>query len=98
MVKKEILVYHKLNSAWFHNKDGSKGGEGVMKRLCLLHNLQFGKCMSVPFNFEKSEFGINNEHLKRILVDWRNRMLICNLYMNQGAVVRVSDELSEPGV
>ena len=35
--------------------------------------------------------------LKRIGVDWRDRRLIMNLYMNQKAVVRIQQEFSEEG-
>ena len=37
------------------------------------------------------------EILKQVGVDWRDRRLIANLYMNQEAVVRVNGELSKPG-
>ena len=36
--------------------------------------------------------------LKQIGVDWRDRRLIRDLYMNQEAFVRVNGELTEPGI
>ena len=36
--------------------------------------------------------------LKSIHVDWKDRRLIKELYMNQEAVVRVAERESEPGV
>ena len=36
--------------------------------------------------------------LKQIRVDWRDRRLIRDLYMNQEAFVRVNEELTEPEI
>ena len=38
------------------------------------------------------------DELKKIRVDWRDRRMICSLYMEQTATVRVGEECSEPSV
>ena len=38
------------------------------------------------------------EVLKQLQVDWKDRRLISDLYMNQKAVVRIGDGESEPAV
>ena len=59
--------------------------------------------VSVCFiDFEKAFDRVNwvkmMQILKQIGVDWRDRRLIRDLYMNQEAFVRVNGELTEPGI
>ena len=56
---------------------------------------------SVAFFYEKAFDRINwlkmLEILKNIGVDWRDRRLINNLYMNQTSAVKIQQEFSEEG-
>ena len=36
--------------------------------------------------------------LRNLGVDWRDRRMIAELYMNQEAVVRIEDDVSDPGI
>ena len=53
-------------------------------------------------DFEKAFDRVNwikmMEILKMIGVDWRDKRLIANLYMEQTAVVKVQDEYSEQSI
>jgi hypothetical protein len=48
--------------------------------------------------FDRVNWVIMMDVLKSLQVDWRDRRLICELYMKQEAVIRVADGESEPGI
>ncbi|CAF0993956.1 unnamed protein product [Didymodactylos carnosus] len=77
----------------------TKEAIGVMRMLyerCLEHGLDVFICF---VDFEKAFDRVNwkklMEILKKIGVDWKDRRLIKNLYLNQEAIVRVADGMSQ---
>ena len=48
--------------------------------------------------FDRVKWTVFFELLKKIGVERRDRRLIMNLYMQQTAVVKTEDEVSEPGI
>ena len=66
-------------------------------------NLEHGNDAYVCFvDFEKAFDRVNSvkmfEILKDLHVDWKDRRLLKNLYMNQEAVIRIAGGESKPGI
>ena len=85
----------------FRKGCGTREAIGVMRAICE-RSLEHGNEVFICFvDFEKAFDRIDwvkmLDILKRIGVDWRDRRLIMNLYMNQKAVVRIQQEFSEEG-
>ena len=83
----------------FRRGCGTREAIGVMRALCE-RNLEFGNDLFICFvDFEKAfdrvDWVMMLDILKSIRVDWRDRRLIRNLYMQQKAVVKVMQEYSE---
>src|SRR3981081_3577887 len=75
---------------------------GVVRMLCE-RSLELDNEVFICFvDFEKAFDRVNwvkmMDILKIIGVDWRDRSLISNLYMNQIVTVKIGEEFSEPGV
>ena len=85
----------------FRKGCGTREAISVMRLLCV-RRLEFKEELIVCFvDFEKAFDRVKwtklFEVLKKIGVDWRDRRLIMNLYMQQTAVVRTENGDSEPG-
>ena len=85
----------------FRKGCGTREAIGVMRTICE-RSLEHGNEVFICFvDFEKAFDRINwvkmLEILKKIGVDWRDRRLIMNLYMNQKTVVKIQQEFSEEG-
>ena len=85
----------------FRKGCGTREAISVMRLLCE-RRLEFDEELFVCFvDFEKAFDRVKwtklFEVLKKIGVDWRDRRLIMNLYMQQTAVVRTENGDSEPG-
>lgn len=83
----------------FRKGCGTREAIGVMRVICE-RSLEHGNDVFICFvDFEKAFDRIDWVRMLDILrdtgVDWRDRRLILNLYMNQKAVVKVQQELSE---
>jgi hypothetical protein len=85
----------------FRKGCGTREAIGVMRTICersLEHDNEVFICFA---DIEKALDRINwvkmLEILKKIGVDWRDRRLIMNLYMNQTTVVKIQQEFSEEG-
>ena len=83
----------------FRKGCGTRDAIGVM-RMLVERSLEYDNEVFVCFvDFEKAFDRVNwikmMEILKKIGVDWRDRRLIVNLYVNQTAVVRVHEEYTE---
>ena len=70
-----------------------------MKAICKC-SLEYGNDVFICFvDFEKAFDRIDwvkmVKILKKIGVDWRDRRLIMNLYMNQKAVIKIQQEVSD---
>ena len=66
-------------------------------------SLEFGNNVYICFvDFEKAFDRVNWEKMMKVLqsigVDWRDRRLISELYMNQEAVVRIAGGESDSGI
>ena len=90
------------NQFGFRKGCGTRDAIGVMRMICE-RSLEHGNGVYICFiDFEKAFDRVNwvkmMEALKYIQVDWRDRRMIQELYMNQEAVVRVADGESQPGV
>src|SRR5207245_8869502 len=86
----------------FRRGCGTRDAVGVMRVLCE-RCLEFGNEVYICFvDFEKAFDRVDwikmMEVLERVIVDWRDRRLIYQLYMRQEAIVRVADGESEPGI
>ena len=83
------------NQFGFRKGCGTRYAIGVMRMLCE-RSLEHGNDVYVCFvDFEKAFDRVNwvkmFEILKDLLVDWKDRRLLKDLYMNQEAVIRVAD-------
>jgi hypothetical protein len=83
----------------FRNGCGTREAIGVMRVICE-RSLEHGNDVFICFvDFEKAFDRINWVMMLKILrnigVDWRDRRLIMNLYMNQKAVVKIQQEFSD---
>ena len=84
----------------FRKERGTREAIGVMR--CLVERgIEFNKDRYVCFvDYEKAFDRVDWEKLTRILeekkVDWRDRRMIAELYIEQTAVVRINSEVTEP--
>ena len=84
---------------------GFRRGVGTRDAIAVLRTLgersiQHGRTVNICFvdyekAFDRVDWKKLMNALKRLGVDWKDRNLITNLYLNQSAYVRVSDEISE---
>src|SRR6478609_4172546 len=66
-------------------------------------SVEFGNNVYICFvDFEKAFGSVNWEKMMKVLlsigVDWRDRRMVSELYMNQEAVVRIASEESDLGI
>ena len=85
----------------FRKGCGTREAIGVMRVICE-RSLEHGREVFVCFvDFEKAfdriDWVMMLKTLKNMGVDWRDRRLILNLYMNQKAIVKIQQEVSEEG-
>ena len=85
----------------FRKGCGTREAIGVMRTICE-RSLEHGNEVFICFvDFEKAFDRIDwvkmLDILKEIGVDWRDRRLIMNLYLNQKAIVRIQQEYSDEG-
>ena len=90
------------NQFGFRTGCGTRDAIGVMRMLCE-RSLEHGNDVYICFvDFEKAFDRVNWVKMMSILrnlgVDWRDRRMIAELYMNQEAVVRIEDDVSDPGI
>jgi hypothetical protein len=83
----------------FRRGCGTREAIGVMRVICE-RSLEFGNDVFICFvDFEKAFDRVDwvkmLDILKRIGVDWKDRRLVMNLYMNQKAVVKIMQDYSE---
>ena len=83
----------------FRKGCGTREAIGVMRAICE-RSLEHGNDVFICFvDFEKAFDRIDwvkmVKILKKIGVDWRDRRLIMNLYMNQKAVIKIQQEVSD---
>jgi len=76
--------------------------EGTMRMLSE-RSIEHGNYIYVRFvDFEKAFDRVSWVQMMKVLksigVDWRDRRMVMNLYMNQEAMVRVNDEYTAPGL
>src|SRR6476469_1681349 len=82
------------NQFGFRKGCGTRNAIGVMRMICE-RSLEFGNNVYSCFvDFEKAFDRVNWEKMMKVLqsigVDWRDRRMISELYMNQEAVVRIA--------
>src|SRR3981081_3989932 len=86
----------------FRRGCGTRDAVGVVRMLCERSLELDNEVFSCFVDFEKAFDRVNwvkmMDILKIIGVDWRDRRLISNLYMNQIVTVKIWEEFSEPGV
>lgn len=85
----------------FRKGRGTREAIAAMRIMCE-RSLEFGNDLFICFvdyekAFDRLKWTKLMDILKRIGIDWRDRRLITNLYMNQTAVVRTEHGDSEPG-
>src|SRR6478609_8114974 len=90
------------NQFRFRKGCGTRDAIGVMRMICD-RSLEFGNNVYICFvDFEKEFDRVNWEKMMKVLqsigVDWRNRRMISELYMNQEAVVRIAGGESDSGI
>src|SRR6476469_5483694 len=93
---------YRVKSVGFRKACGTRDAIGVMRMICE-RSLEFGNNVYICFvDFEKVFDRVNWEKMMKVLqsigVDWRDRIMISKLYMNQEAVVRIAGEESDPGI
>lgn len=86
----------------FRKGCGTREAIGVLKMLCQ-RSIENDNPVYICFvDFEKAFDRVNwikmMDVLKSIQVDWRDRRLIKDLYMEQEAIVRIADGESDPGI
>ena len=89
------------NQFGFRKGFGMRDAIGVMRTLCK-RSLEHGNEVYICFvNFEKAFDRVDwvkmFDRLKNLLIDWRDRRLLQDLYMRQQAVIRIADGESDPG-
>src|SRR6476661_9589653 len=82
------------NQFGFRKGCGTRDAIGVMRMMCQ-RSLEFGNNVYICFvDFEKVFDRVNWEKMMKVLqsvgVDWRDRRMINEHYMNQEAVVRIA--------
>src|SRR6476619_2996187 len=90
------------NQFVFRKGFGTRDVSGVMRMICE-RSLEFGNNVYICFvDFEKAFDRVNWEKMMKVLqsigVDWRDRRMISELYMNQEAVVRTAGGQSDSGI
>src|SRR5277367_1279237 len=90
------------NQFGFRRGCGTRDAIGVMRVLCE-RTMEHGNDVYICFvDFEKAFDRVSWEKMMKVLqnlgVDWRDRKMISELYLNQEAVIRVGDEESEPAI
>ena len=82
----------------FRKGCGTREATGVLRTICE-RSLEHGNEVFICFvDFEKAFDRIDWVKMLEILkVDWRDRIFIMNLYMNQTAVVKIQQEYSDEG-
>src|SRR5277367_4187123 len=90
------------NQFGFRRGCGTRDAIGVMRVLCE-RSMEHGNDVYICFvDFEKVFDRVSWEKMMKVLqnlgVDWRDRKMISELYLNQEAVIRVGDEESEPAI
>ena len=90
------------NQFGFRKGCGTRDAIGVMRMICE-RSLEFGGSVYTCFvDFEKAFHRVNWEKMMKLLqsiaVDWRDRKMISELYMNQEAVVRIAGGESDSGI
>jgi len=90
------------NQFGFRRGCGTRDAIGVMRVLCE-RSMEHGNDVYICFvDFEKAFDRVSWEKMMKVLknlgVDWRDRKMISELYLNQEAVIRVGDEESEPAI
>src|SRR6476661_4753642 len=90
------------NQFGFRKGCGMRDAIGVMRMICK-RSLKFGNNVYICFvDFEKAFDRVNWEKMTKVLqsigVDWRDRKMISELYMNQEAVVRIAGGESDSGI
>ena len=90
------------NQFGFRKGCGTRDAIGEMRMLCE-RSLEYRNDVYVCFvDFEKAFDRVNwvkmFEILKDLHVDWKDRRLLKDLYMNQEAVIRVAGGESKPGI
>jgi len=85
------------NQFGFRTGCGTRDAIGVMRMLCE-RSLEHGNDVYICFvDFEKAFDRVNwvkmMSTLRNLGVDWRDRRMIAELYMNQEAVVRIADDV-----
>src|SRR6478609_5379878 len=90
------------NQFGFRKGCSTRDAIGVMRMLCE-RSLEFGNNLYICFvDSDKAFDRVNWEKMMKILpsigVDWRDRRMISELYMNQEAVVRIAGGESDSGI
>src|SRR6478609_9545926 len=90
------------NQFGFRKGCGTRDAIRVMRMICE-KSLKFGNNVYICFvDFEKAFDRVNWETMMNVLqsigVDWRDRRMISELYMNQKAVVRIAGGESDSGI
>src|SRR6476619_3122046 len=90
------------NQFGFRKGCGTRDAIRVMRMICE-RRLEFGNNVYICFvDFEKAFDRVNWEKMMKVLqsigIDWRDRRMISDLYMNQEAVVRIADGESDSGI
>src|SRR6478609_6728954 len=90
------------NQFGFRKACGTRDAIGVMRMICD-RSLEFGNNVYICFvDFEKAFDRVNWEKMIKVLqsigVDWRDRRMISELYMNQEAVVRIAGDESDSSI
>src|SRR6478609_8615608 len=81
---------------------GTRDAIGVMRMICE-RSLEFGNNVHICIvDFEKTFDSVNWEKMMKVLqsigIDWRDRRMISELYMNQDAVARIAGGESDSGI
>jgi len=98
-IESKAKDYIGKNQFGFRKGYGTRDAIGIMRMLSE-RSLELDKDVYICFvDFEKAFDRVNwikmMEVLKKIGVDWRDRRMVCSLYMGQTATVRVGDRCSE---
>ena len=101
-IERRAEEYLSRSQFGFRKGVGARDAIGVL-RMLVERSLEFDNEMYVCFiDFEKAFDRVKWDVLMRVLkklgIDWRDRRMLAELYMKQEVLVRIEDEMTEPGM
>lgn len=101
-LEKKAYEYIGSNQFGFRSKRGTREAIGVLRTICE-RSIEYGNDVYVGFvdlekAFDRVDWRILLDTLMKIGVDWKDRRMIKELYLNQSARIRIQGSVSEKAI